>query len=554
MTMRSTVFKAAAATALNADRLDYERPGLALEPGPEEEPDGEAAPLHRQPPRKPKEPPPLGGHKGRGGGSGGGGSSVPAAAGAPGQQEESWGGLVPLPCPPASTKQAGVGDASSRPKYQAVLPGHTASQVAAKDKGCPAAASAPPPATGEPAPAAASESKWKSGVRRSPMGAGGGSSNQAACLKQILLLQLDLIEQQQQQLQAKEKEIEELKAERDTLLARIERMERRMQLVKKDNEREKHRIFQGYETDEKAESEASEKLQIECQQDLLEASQPLPPKHFSYGRNGKGHKRKSAFGSAERKTPVKKLVSEFSKVKSKTLKHSPLKEEPSSSLSETVCKRELRSQETPEKARSLVDTPLKPSTPLKSPSDKRFPSETEDLPYLSTTEMYLCRWHQPPPSPLPLREPSPKKEETVAIPSWRDHVVEPLRDSSPSDLLENLDDSVFAKRHAKLELDEKRRKRWDIQRIREQRILQRLQLRMYKKKGIQESEPEVTSFFPEPDDVESLLITPYLPVVAFGRPLPKLTPQNFELPWLDERSRCRLEMQKKQTPHRTCRK
>lgn len=102
--------------------------------------------------------------------------------------------------------------------------------------------------------------------------------------------------------------------------------------------------------------------------------------------------------------------------------------------------------------------------------------------------------------------------------------------------------------------------RWDIQRIREQRILQRLQLRMYKRKGIQESEPEVTSFFPEPDDgeclagarggrrtrtagsspcpshplpvtpgvspaVESLLITPYLPVVAFGRPLPKLTPQ-----------------------------
>lgn len=142
----------------------------------------------------------------------------------------------------------------------------------------------------------------------------------------------------------------------------------------------------------------------------------------------------------------------------------------------------------------------------------------------------------------------------LAVPSWRDHSVEPLRDPNPSDLLENLDDSVFSKRHAKLELDEKRRKRWDIQRIREQRILQRLQLRMYKKKGIQESEPEVTSFFPEPDDVESLMITPFLPVVAFGRPLPKLTPQNFELPWLDERSRCRLEIQKKQTPHRTCRK
>lgn len=255
---------------------------------------------------------------------------------------------------------------------------------------------------------------------------------------------------------------------------------------------------------------------------------------------------------------MKKLVSEFSKVKSKTPKHSPGKEESGGSLAETVCKRELRSQETPEKTRSLLETPLRASAPPKGPGthpkEKSFVSEADDLPYLSTTEMYLCRWHQPPPSPLPLREPSPKKEETVAIPSWRDHVVEPLRDPNPSDLLENLDDSVFSKRHAKLELDEKRRKRWDIQRIREQRILQRLQLRMYKRKGIQESEPEVTSFFPEPDDVESLLITPYLPVVAFGRPLPKLTPQNFELPWLDERSRCRLEVQKKQTPHRTCRK
>lgn len=133
--------------------------------------------------------------------------------------------------------------------------------------------------------------------------------------------------------------------------------------------------------------------------------------------------RKPTFGSAERKTPVKKLVSEFSKVKGKTLKHSPVKEESSGSLSETVCKRELRSQETPEKTRSLLETPLRPSAPLKGPSshpkEKGFFSEIDDLPYLSTTEMYLCRWHQPPPSPLPLREPSPKKEETVASKQWR---------------------------------------------------------------------------------------------------------------------------------------
>nr|XP_056719288.1 male-specific lethal 1 homolog [Euleptes europaea] len=614
--MRSTVYKATAAAATTAAAAG---PGL-LEPGPEEEeePPPPPPPHLRQPPPPPPAqnqvpvpaPAAAAGPKGR--------ASVPAAAPGPPQQEGGggggggcWGGLVPSPCPAGSTRQAGVGDAagSSRPsKYQAVLPGHTAAAAAAAATAAakdgkrgggggphsgpgrtpaslspsplpsPASATAepgqPPPGTAAGGSPASSDpgGKWKSGssssstgsgggggssLRKSPMGAGGGASSQAACLKQILLLQLDLIEQQQQQLQAKEKEIEELKAERDTLLARIERMERRMQLVKKDSEREKHKIFQGYETEEKVEPEAPEKLPIECPpQELLETPKPLSLKHFPYGRNGKGHKRKSAFGSAERKTPIKKLVAEFSKVKCKSPKSSPLKEEPGSSLTESVTRRELRSQETPEKARSLGDALLKSLAPLKGAGghakDKSSCSETEDLAYLSTTEMYLCRWHQPPPSPL--REPSSKKEETVAIPSWRDHVVEPLRDLNPSELLENLDDNVFSKRHAKLELDEKRRKRWDIQRIREQRILQRLQLRMYKKKGIQESEPEVTSFFPESDDVESLLITPYLPVVAFGRPLPKLTPQNFELPWLDERSRCRLEMQKKQTPHRTCRK
>ncbi|XP_008111563.2 male-specific lethal 1 homolog [Anolis carolinensis] len=568
--MRSTVYKAtAAAPPTPTTTTTTTGPGL-LEPGPEEE----------------EEPPPpvavaaaeaASGPKGR----------------APALQQEGegvggsgccWGGLV--------VQQAGVGDA--RPsKYQAVLPGQAAaaavaaaSSTAAKEGkrggggGGPGGSPAPlspaplPTEPGQPPPAAAEESpssKWKSGggsvgstsggggssLRKSPMGAGGGASSQAACLKQILLLQLDLIEQQQQQLQAKEKEIEELKAERDTLLARIERMERRMQLVKKDNEREKHKIFPEYETEETIEPEIPEKLPIECPPpELLETSHPLPLKHFPYGRNGKGHKRKSPFGSAERKTPMKKLVAEFSKVKCKTPKVSALKDEPSSSLTESISRRELRSQETPEKTRSLGDTPLKSSASLKGhgclSKEKDSCSETEDLPYLSTTEMYLCRWHQLPPSPL--RETSPKKEDIVAIPSWRDHTIEPLRDLNPSELVETLDDSVFSKRHAKLELDEKRRKRWDIQRIREQRILQRLQLRMYKKKGIQESEPEVTSFFPESDDVESLMITPYLPVVAFGRPLPKLSPQNFELPWLDERSRCRLETQKKQTPHRTCRK
>lgn len=42
--------------------------------------------------------------------------------------------------------------------------------------------------------------------------------------------------------------------------------------------------------------------------------------------------------------------------------------------------------------------------------------------------------------------------------------------------------------------------RWDIQRIREQRMFQRLQQRMNKQKVIQESEPELLSFYPETED------------------------------------------------------
>lgn len=44
----------------------------------------------------------------------------------------------------------------------------------------------------------------------------------------------------------------------------------------------------------------------------------------------------------------------------------------------------------------------------------------EDLPFMSTTEMYLCCWNQPPLSPL--RETSLKKEEEVAS-EWTPHVV-----------------------------------------------------------------------------------------------------------------------------------
>ncbi|KAM9837259.1 male-specific lethal 1 homolog isoform 2-T3 [Aulostomus maculatus] len=363
-----------------------------------------------------------------------------------------------------------------------------------------------------------SEGKWRN-IRKTPA----NPHAQANCLRQILLLQLDLIEQQQQQLQSKDKEIDELKAEKETLLARIERMERRLQLTRKDTPRDK-RLFQPLEpwTPDKEDM---------WDLDVEESPQTNTSSLLPLSRGGKGQKRKSCFGD-----------SKVQKSRGKSAKLSPQKTEMQPG---SPPQRELRSKETPEKSVPMRDGLLQ------CKEEVELSCQMEDLPFMSTTEMYLCCWNQPPLSPL--RETSPKKEEEVAIPSWRENHIEPL-DEDLSSNPEPLDDSVFLKRHAKLELDEKRRKRWDIQRIREQRMFQRLQQRMNRKKIIQEMEPELSSFYPDTEDVETIVITPFLPVVAFGRPLPKLSQQNFELPWLDDRSRCRIEVPKKHTPHRTCRK
>ncbi|KAM4524120.1 LOW QUALITY PROTEIN: male-specific lethal 1 homolog [Odontesthes bonariensis] len=369
-----------------------------------------------------------------------------------------------------------------------------------------------------------SEGKWRN-IRKTPA----NPHTQANCLRQILLLQLDLIEQQQQQLQSKDKEIDELKADKETLLARIERMERRLQLTRKDVPRDK-RLFQPLEP------WTPDKEDI-WDLDIEEGPQPNQATPLPFSRGGKGQKRKSCFGDAK-----------IQKSRGKTAKLSPQKSEiePGSPN-----QRELRSKETPEKT-VPVRSGVERDSLLPCKEESELSCQMEDLPFMSTTEMYLCCWNQPPLSPL--RETSPKKEEEVAIPSWRENYIEPLEEDSSCTPPEPLDDSVFLKRHAKLELDEKRRKRWDIQRIREQRVFQRLQQRMNRKKVVQETEPDLSSFYPDTEDVETIVITPFLPVVAFGRPLPKLSQQNFELPWLDDRSRCRIEVPKKHTPHRTCRK
>ncbi|KAL7850477.1 hypothetical protein SRHO_G00198260 [Serrasalmus rhombeus] len=438
-------------------------------------------------------------------------SSSQSAVGRPGQsptvrkgQEENWVNLGGLTLPLAKQMGAEGTPVKSKSLFGQASHNHLGKMdpVASNGSKQPRKAG---PAGGVAIPGVPSPEHGPDGKRRNVVK---GTATQTSCIRQILLLQLELIEQQQQQLQNKNKEIDDLKAEKEMLIARIERMERRLQVVKKDGvESRPPQTPRRRETVEPVSAEGMGHSE----------GQSHTPRQMPFGRGGKGLKRRFLFQE-----------SSMARSRHGQPKTSPPKES-------QALKEESEDEASPEfksHGSSLV--------------------ESEELPYLATTEMYLCCWHQPPPSPW--RDPSPVQEDTVAVPSWREIIVEPLEDKKATDIPECLDDGVFLKRHAKLELDEKRRKRWDIQRIREQRMFQRLHQRMNKQKVIQESEPELLSFYPEAEDVESIMITPFLPVVAFGRPLPNIEQQNFDIPWLDERSRCRQEVSKKKTPHRTCRK
>ncbi|XP_012697325.2 male-specific lethal 1-like 1 [Clupea harengus] len=382
-----------------------------------------------------------------------------------------------------------------------------------------------------PSPEPCPEGKRRN-IRKGP----NHSAAQTNCIRQILLLQLELIEQQQQQLQSKNHEINELKEEKETLMARIEQMERRLQhTVKKDKPRKPQPPTTSTRRKE------PEPLSETPEGPGLSQNRLHTPKQPYFGRGGKGHKRRflsqePRVGRFRRgggpRSPLRKVI--------------VFKEEEDGGEEYNEEEKEERG------AFSLQSSPS-------SVEDVALAQQMQELPYLASTDMYLCCWHPPPVSSSPWHDPSPTQEDTVDVPSWRENTVAPLGEKEAANVPESLEDRVFRKRHIKLELEEKRRKRWDIQRIREQRIFQRLQQRMNKKKATPEPESHLQSFYPEAEDVESITITPFLPVVAFGRPLPNIKQQNFELPWLDEceRVRSRPEVsvkKKKKTPHRTCRK
>ncbi|CAH1789012.1 unnamed protein product [Owenia fusiformis] len=126
---------------------------------------------------------------------------------------------------------------------------------------------------------------------------------------------------------------------------------------------------------------------------------------------------------------------------------------------------------------------------------------------------------------------SPKKcNSRVEIPSFR---INPVANCYTLEGTENLEDEIFLKRHQKPETDEKRRKRWDMQRIREQKLYEKLKEGRCGSKYSSSNfvKEQIETFQPEPEDATHIEITNKIPVNAFGYPIPSLSPGEFSLPW-----------------------
>lgn len=119
----------------------------------------------------------------------------------------------------------------------------------------------------------------------------------------------------------------------------------------------------------------------------------------------------------------------------------------------------------------------------------------------------------------------------LEIPSW---TIKECHSVPTVGGTEDVSDEQFNRRHLRWEHDERRRKKWDVQRIREQRNIERLKRRHIKEVPVddgKETEGEMRSFYPSADNIRFIQISDELPVQAFGELIPALSPSYFLLPW-----------------------
>ncbi|XP_023315473.1 male-specific lethal 1 homolog isoform X1 [Trichogramma pretiosum] len=365
-------------------------------------------------------------------------------------------------------------------------------------------------------------------------------------LKELLLLHLDLIQQQSEQIVTKDKLLTALRQENENLKMRLERMDRRVNL---------------------------QKMRSDSSENANDQSGPCSPPHLNASPN--------SLPSKSDRNKDSNLVECISSQHNESFKFrlsssggiTPVKQESPDKLD---CKQESNEEAWDSKKRrkselTAVNNCAKRKRGISSSStisndtmstvpesfggkgpnfevlrklEKKGKSLTKRESFLTSEEPYYTAVGEPNYSLCLKSRVSPEDttSSNLEVPNWR---VKVYTSCYTMEGTENLDDEIFNKRHLKLENDERRRKRWDVQRIREQRHIEKLKQRQEKQNhhaaclNLNHSGPclsateenNVTTLWPEIDQLQSIQVDDYIPVSAFGSSIPCYTASIFSLPW-----------------------
>jgi len=190
------------------------------------------------------------------------------------------------------------------------------------------------------------------------------------------------------------------------------------------------------------------------------------------------------------------------------------------------------SEEPPKKRKKVLEGKVKAPKVIK---EKKSKTENEfELKPLMTSEPYLIL--------TSLDVIAEEKAEAASIaasssqvPSWRlmKSLGPPVHSMEGTECLEK---AVMTARHDKLEVAEKKRKRWDIMRIRELRHVAALKERQERGRrpawAAQSPASPLSTLLPDPfSDATHLEVSDTLPVTAFGLDTSALAKTPFKLPW-----------------------
>ncbi|KAH3795950.1 male-specific lethal 1-like 1 [Dreissena polymorpha] len=304
--------------------------------------------------------------------------------------------------------------------------------------------------------------------------------NDSNHLKDLVCAHMDLIQQQQDVINEKDKTIKSLRAENNALQCRLQRMERRLALLK-----------------QKEEMSGSPHIVT---------SPPPKPGTMSYTE---------PIFSPPEKTPHKKKVEVLlsRRQSQEATKPSPLKNV--SNLSSDSSQQKHKDSHRKRKLSSVQSTSEGENNTL----------ETNKLYFVSNCD--------------PLTEEvevdcgedllsGAQSQKEVEVPTFR---IKTYSNLYVIEGTEDHEDETFVRRHQKPEIEEKRRKRWDNQRTREEMMYERLREKQEPKHKRLKPEDPIESFFPVLDDITHIEVVDMIPVTAFGQPIPFPKQESFNLPW-----------------------